>query len=350
MHVEKFTRAQVGQLQTHYARPDGRNYGNEKIDATKSHENYNLAPDRGSVSEYLESRLNEVRHINRKDINVMCTWVVTLPKDYGGDERQFFQASYDILAEKYGEKNVLSAYVHKDEVTPHMHFSFMPVVAERDRDGQMRERLCAKDLIKKSELLKMHPFMERELQERLHEPVHIRTGETATKGNRTIEQLKKETLDREIQEQQRSLGDARSAYDTVSKDLNDKRQELEQVKNALRRPISLPEPRKAPVIGKYYPKDEMDAYLRHLDAQRVNERQELIQTRERAQDADRAERRMNEAIQQMREWANRSETFERMLQSKDPRREYRDYEVEHDGHSRNHEHTHSRGRDFVMER
>lgn len=344
MHIEKFTRAQVGQLQTHYARPDGRNYGNEKIDVKKSHENYNLAPDRGKVSEYLESRLQEVKHINRKDINVMCTWLVTLPKDFEGDERQFFQASYDVLAEKYGEKNVLSAYVHKDETTPHMHFSFMPVVAEKDRDGQLRERLCAKDLITKNELLKMHPFMERELQKRLHEPVHMRTGETATKGNRTIEQLKKETLDKEIQEQQRSLGDVRSAYDNVSKDLESKRQELEQAKNVLSRPVSLPEPRKF-LIAEYYPKNEMDDYLRHLDAQMVKERQELIQIRERAQDADRAEFYLKNARQQVRAWADLADMYERMLQSENPKREYRDYVREHE-----HEHTHSRERDFVMER
>ena len=65
---------------------------------------------------------------NRKDVNVMATWVVTVPKDLPEQEHKaFFQASYDFLQQRYGRENVVSAYVHMDEVTPHMHFAFVPV-------------------------------------------------------------------------------------------------------------------------------------------------------------------------------------------------------------------------------
>lgn len=48
----------------------------------------------------------------------------------------------------YGEQNVLSAYIHKDETTPHMHFSFIPVTV--DKDG--KEKLCAKEVVDRKEL------------------------------------------------------------------------------------------------------------------------------------------------------------------------------------------------------
>ena len=54
--------------------------------------------------------------------------VVTAPKDLPEQEHKaFFQASYDFLQQRYGRENVVSAYVHMDEVTPHMHFAFVPV-------------------------------------------------------------------------------------------------------------------------------------------------------------------------------------------------------------------------------
>jgi len=50
-HMEKYTRSAVGQLCQHYERkklPDGTyvKFGNEDIDNSKTHLNYNLAPER----------------------------------------------------------------------------------------------------------------------------------------------------------------------------------------------------------------------------------------------------------------------------------------------------------------
>ena len=78
--------------------------------------------------EFVRKRCAEVHCQNRKDVNVMATWVVTVPKDLPEQEHKaFFQASYDFLQQRYGRENVVSAYVHMDEVTPHMHFAFVPV-------------------------------------------------------------------------------------------------------------------------------------------------------------------------------------------------------------------------------
>ena len=46
------------------------------------------------------------------------------------DERMqelFFEETYAFLSERYGAQNVISAYVHLDERSPHMHFAFVPV-------------------------------------------------------------------------------------------------------------------------------------------------------------------------------------------------------------------------------
>ena len=42
--------------------------------------------------------------------------------------RKFFKAALESLAEKYGEKKIVSAVVHMDEGRPHMHVEFVPIV------------------------------------------------------------------------------------------------------------------------------------------------------------------------------------------------------------------------------
>ena len=64
------------------------------------------------------------------------------PKD---TRRQFFEDAYKFLSDRYGAENVISATVHMDERTPHMHFNFVPVT----RDG----RLSAKDVLTKTQLI-----------------------------------------------------------------------------------------------------------------------------------------------------------------------------------------------------
>ena len=69
-------------------------------------------------------------------MNVLCSWVVTVPKDVPEAEyEKFFHATYDFLEKRYGRENVVSAYVHMDEITPHMHFAFVPVVYDKRKSG-----------------------------------------------------------------------------------------------------------------------------------------------------------------------------------------------------------------------
>ena len=49
--------------------------------------------------------------------------------------RSFFQESYEVLSKRYGKENVISAIVHLDETTPHMHFNLVPL-----RDGKLSSK------------------------------------------------------------------------------------------------------------------------------------------------------------------------------------------------------------------
>ena len=104
-----------------------------------------------------------MKHINRKDIKVMVDWIVTLPKNVLEQyEDNFFKFTYEFLKERYGAKNIVGAWVHKDEKTPHIHFSFVPVI---EVDGV--EKLNCKTIICRSELKRFNPELQQHLEEKL---------------------------------------------------------------------------------------------------------------------------------------------------------------------------------------
>lgn len=196
MNCQKYTRNQASNILVHCNRSDpNRTYGNQEIDHQKTYLNYNLAPVREiSDFEFMKNRCEELKILKRKDVNWMVSWVITIPQDYTADEKDFFNKTYDFLTDKYGEENTISAYVHYDETSPHMHFTFVPVIL----DVQKQEyKVNAKRCINKYELQKIHTEMQNYLEQELKTNVNILNGATKT-GNKSIRQLKETTEIKEI--------------------------------------------------------------------------------------------------------------------------------------------------------
>ena len=143
----------------------------------------------------MRQRCSEVRCQNRKDVNVMVSWIVTAPKDLPQQaEPAFFKAAYDFLESRYGRSNVVSAYVHMDEVTPHMHFAFVPVTEDRKRGGY---KVSAKEVINRRDLQTFHSDLSKYLEQQLGFPVNV-LNEATKEGNRSIEQLKRQSATEQI--------------------------------------------------------------------------------------------------------------------------------------------------------
>ena len=192
-HLEKFKATQVTAICKHDSRQqgDGVEHSNESIENERTHLNYNLASEQQSLSAtaFLKERLSECRVLKRADVNVMCSWAVTLPKDFEGDERKFFQESYDFLCKRYGGENVVSAWVHMDENQPHLHFKFIPVT--QGKDGA--DKVSAKEVVNRSDLRSFHTDLQKHLENALQCPCNVLNGATDN-GNKTIQQLKAEAL------------------------------------------------------------------------------------------------------------------------------------------------------------
>lgn len=187
-NYKKFTKASVGHILAHFDRTA--EHPTENIDCNRTHFNYNLAPKKGKLIDILNQRLSEVKVQNRKDVNVLCSWVVTMPKNLPEDkEEEFFRKSYGFLEEKYGKDNVVSAFVHKDEVTPHIHFAFVPVVKDQRND---RLKVSAKECVTRLDLQTFHVELQNHLERELGCEVEI-LNEATREGNQSIAELKRES-------------------------------------------------------------------------------------------------------------------------------------------------------------
>ena len=188
-HKQKFTKVATGHMFSHYDR-------SKEVPDLKAPEmtalNYNLAQlqqPEGQL-EFLHKRLSQVKVHNRKDVNVMVDWVVTAPKILPKvDEELFFKETYNFLNNRYGKENVISAYVHLDEMTPHMHYSFVPVVEDRKKGGL---KLSAKEAVTREDLRTFHKDLSKHLEKIFGRDIGILNDATVD-GNKSIDELKRES-------------------------------------------------------------------------------------------------------------------------------------------------------------
>jgi len=220
-NVQKYTRGQIGGLTRHYERgqkEDGTYYafGNQEIDTSLSHLNYNLAPERdGGQLSFIGKRTSEVKCHNRADVNVMCSWVITAPKNLADNEhRLFFQEAYSFLNQRYADgsdKNVISAYVHMDESTPHLHYAFIPVVHDKKKGI---DKVSAKIIVDRVDLQKFHQDLERHMTGVFGREVGI-LNEATKEGNKSIDELKRGTAQAELSTIHQNITDSRNILTDV---------------------------------------------------------------------------------------------------------------------------------------
>lgn len=231
-HVAKYTKGAMGHMLSHYDRSKDGLSG--FIDPDRTCLNYNLADHQVLPQlEFIHNRLSEVKVQNRKDVNVMCDWALTAPKDLPAEEHKaFFEKSYEFLENRYGKENVVSAYVHLDETTPHMHFCFTPVVRDLKHD---RFKLSAKECINRQELRAFHDDLSAHLKKTLGHEVGV-LNEATKEGNKSIQELKREsaieTLNKTLEEVSRAT-EHKQVLEGQIKDLEGKvltLQEVNQVK------------------------------------------------------------------------------------------------------------------------
>ena len=154
---ENYKMGQLGLIYRHNERKNT-NYSNKDINKQNSIKNYSIKSINTSYQKafkILKEQYNLKGQI-KKVSNVMCELIITSDKYFfdliGENEtKRYFQMAYDFVKDyqNLGEQYIVSAKVHLDETTPHLHIVFIPVIHKLDRkSGKMIDKISCSEFWK----------------------------------------------------------------------------------------------------------------------------------------------------------------------------------------------------------
>ena len=159
--MEKYHKTDIAPVEQENERDETYRAGNPQIDPTRTGSNYHLIKRQRSYMQFINDKIAalDLPTKVRKDAVLMCSFVVGSDRKFFGglspsEQRQFFVDCTRFFAERYGEGNIISAVVHVDETTPHLHLNLIPIAGGR---------LCAKKLFDRKALTALQADLHREV-------------------------------------------------------------------------------------------------------------------------------------------------------------------------------------------
>ena len=155
----KYKRENLKGIYRHNERRN-KNYSNENIDKDKSYLNYSIKSPKYRYDKEFD-RLKEKYNLKgqiKVVSNIACEYIITSDKQFfeeiGEEEtKRYFETAYQFVAEykNLGEQYIMSAKVHMDEETPHMHLIFLPVVHTQDKKENNIDKLACSEFWKEKD-------------------------------------------------------------------------------------------------------------------------------------------------------------------------------------------------------
>ena len=202
LRFAKYKGPEIGQIEAHNERTKETYASNPDIDPVRKHLNYNLLTPPPKYRAEVERQIKKVGCRTRKDSVRLVEAMITASPEFFQEKspneiRAFFERSVEFLKSHQSPDTLISAAVHMDEETPHMHLCFVPITA----DG----RLSAKEIVGNKKkltqwqdeywkyMVKKYPDFERGESASLTGRTHIppRIFKQAIRLNKQREQLEK---------------------------------------------------------------------------------------------------------------------------------------------------------------
>ena len=144
LRFAKYKGPEIGHIESHNERTKEKYASNPDVDTSRSHLNFHLVTPQRKYRAEAEKQIAEASCRTRSDsVRVVEALVTASPEFFKGrkkaEVKAYFQEALGFIQEHQDPRTIISAVVHMDEKTPHMHLSFVPLT----EDG----RLCAKEIV-----------------------------------------------------------------------------------------------------------------------------------------------------------------------------------------------------------
>ena len=144
LRFAKYKGPEIGHIESHNERTKEKYASNPDVDTSRSHLNFHLVTPQRKYRTEAEKQIAEAGCRTRSDsVRVVEALVTASPEFFKGKKKgeikAYFQEALGFIQEHQDPKTIISAVVHMDEKTPHMHLCFVPLT----EDG----RLSAKEIV-----------------------------------------------------------------------------------------------------------------------------------------------------------------------------------------------------------
>ena len=142
LRFAKYKGPEIGHIESHNERTKEKYASNPDVDTSRSYLNFHLVSPERKYRAEAEKQIAEAGCRTRSDsVRVVESLVTASPEFFKGKKKaevkDYFTEALAFIEKYQAKGTIISAVVHMDEKTPHMHLCFVPLTA----DG----RLSAKD-------------------------------------------------------------------------------------------------------------------------------------------------------------------------------------------------------------
>ena len=144
LRFAKYKGPEIGHIESHNERTKEKYASNPDIDTTRSHLNFHLVTPERKYRAESEKQIAKAGCRTRSDsVRVVEALVTASPEFFNGKKRSevraYFTEALEFIKQNQNPDTIISAVVHMDEKTPHMHLCFVPLTEDK--------RLNAKEIV-----------------------------------------------------------------------------------------------------------------------------------------------------------------------------------------------------------
>ena len=144
LRFAKYKGPEIGHIEAHNERTKEKYASNPDVDTSRSHMNFHLVTPERKYRAEAEKQIAEAGCRTRSDsVRVVEALVTASPEFFKGKKRSevkaYFTEALEFIQKYQSKDTIISAVVHMDEKTPHMHLCFVPLTEDK--------RLSAKEIV-----------------------------------------------------------------------------------------------------------------------------------------------------------------------------------------------------------